>query len=80
MEIGPNHRLRLLPFGYARRLKTAGHARPGIHADEIHEIGAEQIELRHNGVVIFGLGQVAIAAGLGLGAAHGMREMRCEGL
>src|SRR3546814_1542620 len=44
------------------------------------EIGAEQEQLRHDRVVVVIGRQVAIGAGLRLGRAHRMREMRREGL
>jgi len=53
---------------------------PGVHADEIDVIGAEQQQLRHDRVVVVLGREVAIGAGLGLLGAHGVGEMRGEGL
>ena len=80
MEVGADHRLRLVPFGDPRRLEAALEPDPGVQPDEVHEIGAVQQQLRHDRIVVVGLAQMAVGAGLGLGAPHRVREMRREGL
>ena len=80
MEITPDHRLRLVPLGHAHRLDPVLGPGPGVVADEVHEVGTEQEQLRHDGVVVVVLGDMTIGAGLGLGLALGVREMGREGL
>ena len=40
VQIGADHRLRLVPFGDPHRLEAALEADPGVQADEVHEVGA----------------------------------------
>ena len=80
VEVGADHRLRLVIFGDARGLEPAFEAGPCVEADEVDVVGAEQQQLRHDRVVVVLGRQVAIGAGLGLGLAHGVREVRREGL
>src|SRR3546814_697216 len=80
VEVGAEHRLRLLPFGDPDRLEAVLHPDPGVEADEVHEIGTLEQQLRHDGVVVVRLAQMAVGAGLGLGLAHRVREMGREGL
>jgi hypothetical protein len=80
VQIAADHRLRLVPFGDPYRLDVALLADPSIVADEIYEIRAEQQQLRHDRIIVVLLGDVAIGAGLGLGAPLGMRVVGREGL
>ena len=48
--------------------------------DEIDKIGPQQQQLRHDRVVVVGLGDVTVGARLGLGAPLGVWVMRREGL
>ncbi len=53
----------------------------GVAPEEIHRAGAEAEQLRHPGVVVVSLGEMAIGAILRRpDAAGGVREMRVEGL
>ena len=80
VQIGADHRLRLAPFGDAHRLETLVEPDPGVQPDEIDEVGALQQQLRHDRIVVVGLRQMAVAAGLGLGLPHRVREVRRERL
>ena len=80
VQIGPDHRLRLVPFGHAHRLEPAFEPEPAVEPDEVDEIGAEQQQLRHHRIVIIRLAEVAVGALLGLGLAHRVREVRRERL
>ena len=65
-------RLRLLALGYFDRFKALfALGDPAILADEVDEIGALHQQLRHDGVVVVLLGQMAIGAGLGFCRAAG---------
>ena len=80
MEVAAQHRLRFVPFGHARGLETTLQPRPGVHADEVHVIGAQQQQLRHDGVVVVLCRKVAIGTGLGLFRAHRVGEVGRKGL
>ena len=80
MQIAAQHRLRLVPFGHAHRLEAGIETHPRIQSDEVDEIRAEQQQLAHDGIVVVCFGKVAIAAGLGFGQPHRVREMRRERL
>ena len=80
VQVAADHRLRLVPFGDAHRLDVALLADPGVVANEIDEIGPEQQQLRHDRVVVVFFGDVAVGAGLGLGAPLGVGIMRRESL
>ncbi len=55
VEVGADHRLRLVPFGDPHRLEPALQPDPGVQADEVHEIGAVEQQLRHDRIVVVGL-------------------------
>ena len=80
VQVGADHRLRLVPFGDPGRLEAALHAGPGVQADEVHEVRPVQQQLRHDRIVVVRLADVAVGAGLRLGPADGVREVRREGL
>ena len=80
VQVGAQHSLRLVKFGDAYRGQPAFKAGPCVHPDKVHEIRTEQKQLRHDRVVVLCFGEVAIGAGLRLGQAHGVREVRREGL
>ena len=80
LQRAADHRLRLIPFGHPHRLDAACLAPPGVIADEIDEIGAEQQQLGHDRVIVILLRDMAILAGLGFHGALGMRVMRRKGL
>ena len=68
--------LGLFPLGHLHGIQTAiagGH--PAIAADEVDEVRALHQELGHDGVVVFVLRYMAVAAHLGLEGA-GPRELR----
>jgi hypothetical protein len=66
VEIGADHRLRLVPFGDRGRLEPAFEARPGVQADEVHEVRPCSSSCAMIGVVVVRLADVAVGAGLGL--------------
>ena len=80
VQIAADHRLRLVPFGDPYALDIGRLADPGVVADEVDEVGPLQQQLRHDRVVVVGFRDMAVGAGLGLGAPLGMRVMRREGL
>ena len=80
LQVGAEHRLRFVPLRHPHRLDAVVEADPGVHADEVHEVGAQQHQLGHDGVVVIRLRHVAVAAALGLGGAHRVGEVRGEGL
>ena len=67
-------------FRHLYGLDAAGAADPGVEADEVDEIGTMQQKLRHDGVVVVLFGHMTVGAGLGFRLAHGVGEMRREGL
>ena len=80
VQVAADHRLRLVPFGDLHRLDVALLAHPGVEADEVHEVGSLQQQLRHDRVVVALVGDVAVGAALGLGLPLGVRVVRREGL
>ena len=80
LQIGADHRLRFVPFGHPDRFKAFFQANPCMKTDEVDEIRPLQQRLRHDRVVVVGLTDMTVRALLGLGLAHGVREMRSEGL
>jgi len=80
VQIAADHRLRLVPFGDPHRLDVVLLADIRVIADHVDEVGPEQQQLGHDRVVVVGLGDVAVGAGLGLGAPLGVRVMRRKGL
>ena len=71
-----DHGLRLVPLGDADGRDLAVAADPGVVADEVDELRPQAQELRHDRVVVVRLRQVAIRAGLGLGAPFRVRVVR----
>src|SRR5712692_5353864 len=76
MQIAADDGLRLVPFGDAYRFDVTFLADPGVEPDEIDEVCPEQQQLRHDRVVVVGLRDMTVGAGLGLGAALGVWIMR----
>ena len=52
LEVGADHRLRLVPFGHPNRLEAAVEADEGVQADEVDEVGALQKQLRHDRIIV----------------------------
>ena len=61
LEIGADHRLRLVPFGDPHRLEPAVQPDPGVEADEVDVVGALQQQLRHDRIVVVRRREVAVA-------------------
>ncbi len=80
VQIAADHGLRFVPLGDLHRADAAVFADPCVVADEVDELRAEQQRLRHDGVVVVVLGDVAVVAILGFGLAFGVRIVRREGL
>jgi hypothetical protein len=81
VQAASDDRLRFVTLGYHHRFQSlVAFRHPAVSADEIHQVGALHQELREPGVVVVILGDVAIAAVLGLGPAHRVRHGGAEGL
>ena len=81
VQAAPDHRLWLVGLRDRHRLEPLGFLRHvDVAAEEVDEVRALEEHLRHPGVVVPPLRQVAVVAGLGLGGAHGVREVRVERL
>ena len=80
LQIGAEYRLGLIPFSHPHRLDAGLQPDPGIHADEVDRVGPQHQQLGHDGVVVLGLGDMTVAAGLGLCASDRVREMRGKSL
>ena len=80
VQIAADDGLWFVIFRHLDGLDAAVAADPGVEADEVDEIGALQQKLRHDGVVVVLLGHMTVGAGFGFRLAHGVGEMRREGL
>ena len=82
VQMTADGRLRLVGFRPDHGVESvASFADVGVAAEEIHRAGAEAEQLRHPGVVIVGLREMAVGAILRRAdAAGGVREMRVERL
>ena len=80
LQIAADDGLRFVPFGDAHGFDTRFGSDPGVQADEVDEIGTEQQQLRHDGIVVIFRRQMTVGTGLGLGFACRVRKVRCEGL
>ena len=80
LQIGAEHRLGFVPLGHPHSLNAGSQPDPGMHADKVNGVGPQHQQLGHDGVVVLGLGDMTVGAGLGLCLADRVREMRGEGL
>src|SRR5207249_2794167 len=66
VQMTADHRLRLVGFGPNNRMQSvASFANIRVAPEEIYRAGAEAEQLRHPGVVVVLLGQMAVGAVLG---------------
>src|SRR5204863_5631408 len=82
VQVAADHGLGLLRFGPNHGVQAfAPFADVGVATKEIHRARPESEELRHPGVVVIVLGEMAVSATLcRADTAGGVREMRIEGL
>ena len=82
VEVAADRRLRLIRFGPDDAVKSfVPFAHVSVASEEVHRAGAEPEELRHPGVVVVVLREMAVGAILRRpDTAGGVREMGIEGL
>ena len=78
VQVTADHGLWLVPLGDFGCQYSVLETRPGVEPDEVHEIRAQQQQLRHPGVVTAVFRQVAATAGLGFGFARRVRKVRVQ--
>ena len=78
VQVAADDGLRFVPLGDLHRIDPTVATNPGVVADEVDEIGSVHQQLRHDGIVVAVLGEVAVLAHLRFCLTHRVRKVRVE--